>query len=157
QAFLGVLPDKIARQLAVAVEYDRMDGGALPLDLILEALRPALRRSGLKRQGVATLQRAFFEPVEDLLTASGQGPKKQACLARATLDPVWRWLETDLIPADVAVAGGEYATALKRADPQARDAALRPLWASAHEAVIAALGRLKAGTPDYDRYVKVLG
>ena len=157
QTFLAALPDKIARQLAVAVEYDRMDGGALPHDLILDALRPALRRSGLRRQGVSTLQRAFFEPIEDLLTASGKGPKKQACLARASLAPFWSWLQNDLIPADVAVAGGEYAAALKRSSAQAREAALRPLWSSAHEAVTAAIGALKPGTPDYDKYVNLLG
>jgi hypothetical protein len=157
QAFLAILPDKVARQLAVAIEYDRLDGGPLPHDLILAALRPALKRTGLKRQGFATVQRSFFDPIEDLFTASGDTPKRQACIARSSLTPFWRWLEKDLLADAVARASRDYAAALKQGDARAREAVLSTLWREAHQAVGAALGPVRAGTPDHDRFVKLLG
>jgi hypothetical protein len=157
QALLAVLPDQIARKLAVAVEYDRLDGGALPHDVILEALRPALQRTGLKRQGVPTLQRAFFEPIEDLLTASGEGRKEQACLARRSLTPIWRWLETDLLAAPVARAAKSYTEAVRKADQAGRDQVLGSLWAEAGHAMLEALDRAAPRSPDYDKIVNRLG
>jgi hypothetical protein len=157
QAFLAVLPDRVARRLAVAIEYDRLDGGVLPHDAILEALRPALQRTGLKREGIPTLQRAFFVPIEDLLTASGEGAKQQACLARASLTPLWRWFEDELIPAEIKRAGNAYIEATRKADEAARDQALGLLWAAAARALKEPLARAMPRTPDYDKIVKKLG
>jgi len=157
QALLSVLPDQVARKLAVAVEYDRLDGGALPHDVILEGLRPALQRTGLKRQGVPTLQRAFFEPIEDLLTATGEGKKEQACLARRSLTPIWRWLEMGLVADGIASATKAYAEAVHKADPAGRDQALGLLWTDASRAMTAALAAAAPRTPDYDKIVNKLG
>lgn len=157
QAFLAVLPDPVARKLAVAIEYDRLDGGRLPHDAILEGLRPALQRTGLKRQGVATVQRAFFEPVEDLLTASGAEAKAQARLARASLNPIWHWLEGELLADAVKRAGKAYAEAIRTRDDAARDQALALLWSAAAMALKDALARASPRSPDYDRIVKKLG
>ena len=67
QRFLASLPESAAVRLAKAVEVDRLnDGKALPHELILEALRPALRHT---RQTSRTLTplRLFCRPFEDLL------------------------------------------------------------------------------------------
>ena len=46
KSFLGGLPEQIAARLAQAVEVDRLvDGKSLPHEMILEGLRPALRRA----------------------------------------------------------------------------------------------------------------
>ena len=50
KSFLGSLPEQIAARLAQAVEVDRLvDGKSLPHEMILESLRPALRRSAGRR------------------------------------------------------------------------------------------------------------
>ena len=43
KAFLSTLPEKIARQLTMAVERDRISGGKeLPHELLLDGLRPTI-------------------------------------------------------------------------------------------------------------------
>src|SRR5882672_2915069 len=94
--FLGQLPENIARSLARAVEVDRLVGGtALPHEQILSALRPQLRHAA-RRQRTATPQRHFCRPFEDLLVNSRK-LKQKGRIARSSILPVWRWLQTDLM------------------------------------------------------------
>lgn len=157
QAFLSSLPDKIARQLALAVEYDRIDQGVLPHDLIMAALRPALRRTGLSRGGVATAERCLFEPVEDLLTSRAEPAKRAGIIARSSLDPVWRWLSMTLIPAETKQYVGKIVSATKRDDPEDRQLAVEALTEACADAIDAALRGVEPGRGKYDSYVKALG
>src|SRR5580765_1265750 len=94
--FLGQLPDNIAWSLARAVEVDRLVGGTdLPHDQILSALRPQLRHSA-RGQRTGTPQRHFCRPFEDLLVDSRK-VKQKGRIARSSIVPVWRWLQTDLM------------------------------------------------------------
>ena len=97
KSFLGSLPEQIAARLAQAVEVDRLvDGKLLPHEMILEGLRPALRRAtGSDR--TPTPLRAFCIPFEDLFTLHPRKAKQKGSIARGSVMPVWAWLSQTLL------------------------------------------------------------
>jgi hypothetical protein len=98
--FLGQLPEAVAARLAKAVEVDRLIGGTgLPHDVILRALRPQLRQSPERSGRLQTPQRFFCRPFEDLLVGPERTLKQKGRIARESINPVWNWLATELMPA----------------------------------------------------------
>lgn len=108
-AFLGKLPETLAVRLAKAVELDRLaEGRALPHDLILEGLRPVLKRArGIER--TPTPLRLFCQPFQDLLSSTPRKEKLPGRIALSSIYPVWNWVSQSLIPTE-AVA---YCNAVK--------------------------------------------
>ena len=139
QAFLGGLPETLAARLAKAVEIDRLtDGAVLPHDVILDGLRPALRRSeNLPR--TPTPLRLFCRPFEDLLTSSTRKEKQKGRIARSSVISVWNWISKVLLPSESAA----YAQNIKALLLQFKldDARMRAceFWALASEAIRNAL------------------
>jgi hypothetical protein len=106
KAFLGGLPGPAAGRLAMAVETDRlMDGRSLPHEVILEGLRPILRRENSDRR--PTPLRLFCRPFQDLLTCQPRKVKQRAAIARGSVVPVWNWVSQSLVP-DAAHAFVKY-------------------------------------------------
>ena len=68
--FLGSVTPTLALQLARAVEIDRLQGGALPHDAILAALRPRLREASRRLQRTLTPRRLICAVFEDILVDS---------------------------------------------------------------------------------------
>jgi hypothetical protein len=98
RSFLGSLPEGIANRLARAIEVDRMNNGtALPHDLILDSLRPVLRKAEVE-QRAATPIRAFCRPFEDLLVNDAPREKRKGQIPRNSINPVWNWLAQVLMP-----------------------------------------------------------
>ena len=97
KSFLGGLPEQIAARLAQAVEVDRLvDGKSLPHEMILEGLRPALRRvAGAER--TPTPLRAFCLPFEDLFTLHPRKVKQKGSIARGSVTPIWAWISQQLL------------------------------------------------------------
>src|ERR1700712_1568251 len=97
KSFLGGLPEQIAARLAQAVEVDRLiDGKLLPHEMILEGLRPALRRAaGADR--TPTPLRAFCAPFEDLFTLHPRKAKQKGSIARGSVTPIWSWISQTLL------------------------------------------------------------
>jgi hypothetical protein len=109
--FLGSLPETMAARLAKAVEVDRLSGGtSLPHGLILEGLRPVLRRSTAPERTPTPL-RLFTQPFEDLLTADPRKEKQKGAISRDSIQPVWNWLSQTLAPEELT----RYALAVKTA------------------------------------------
>jgi hypothetical protein len=140
QGFLGSLPEPMAARLAKAVEVDRLaDGKLLPHDLILDALRPALRRMGNAERTPAPL-RLFCEPFQDLLTGARAKEKQKGRIARASVPLVWNWLCQTLTPE----AAQNFAIGVKRAvlsyHMEEVTARAAEFWPVASEAMLAALG-----------------
>ncbi len=97
QSFLNGLPEQIAQRLAQAVEIDRLiDGKVLPHEMILEGLRPALRRTVGADRTPSPL-RAFCMPFEDLFTLLPRKAKQKGRIARGSVAPVWSWLSQTLL------------------------------------------------------------
>lgn len=138
-AFLATLPEPLALRLARAVETDRLAGGrALPHDLVLEGLRPTLRRAnGCVR--VPTPKRLFCKPFEDLLTSSSRKEKQKGTIARSSIELVWDWVSQSLIPERCS----QYETCVRQAllanQPLDAEAHASAFWAAAGEAIILAL------------------
>lgn len=88
--FLGSLPSDKALTLAAAVERGRLAGDSkLPADLILEGLRPQLRRMNARR--IATPQRLVCEAFADFLV-NERDFKQAGRIARSSVRTLWRWL-----------------------------------------------------------------
>jgi hypothetical protein len=110
-AFLSGLPETLALRLAKAVEVDRLaEGKQLPHDLILDGLRPILRRA-MRVDRTPTPKRLFCRPFEDLLVSSSRKEKQRGRIARASIAPVWNWLAQTLAPE----ASITYCTSLREA------------------------------------------
>lgn len=88
--FLASLPADKASKLALAVERARLAGErSLPANLILDGLRPTLKRLGLRRS--PTPQRLFCEPFADFLVEAREY-KQAGRIARSTISALWQWL-----------------------------------------------------------------
>jgi hypothetical protein len=108
QNFLSGLPSDSATRLVRAIEIDRlMENKGLPHEMILEGLRPALRRDGAER--TPTPLRLFCRPFEDILNSEPRAAKQKAVVARSSVTPVWMWLSRSLAPKETA----SYATDVK--------------------------------------------
>jgi hypothetical protein len=137
KSFLGGLPEQIAARLAQAVEVDRLvDGKSLPHELILESLRPALRRA-VGSERTPTPLRAFCVPFEDLFTLHPRKTKQKGAVARGSVAPIWGWISQTLIPdqtRDYVRDFKSLAVAGKHADARMRASAFWPIAAKAVKA-----------------------
>jgi hypothetical protein len=110
-AYLAGLPEPLALRLAKAIELDRLcEGRSLPHDLILDGLRPALRRA-VRVDRTPTPRRLFCRPFSDLLTSSQRREKRKGRIARSSIVPVWNWLSQTLL----AEAASAYCTEARAA------------------------------------------
>ena len=91
--FLASLPADKASKLAAAVERSRLAGEkGLPADLILDGLRPTLKRVGLRRS--PTAQRLFCEAFADFLVEHREF-KQAGRISRSTIRVLWKWLSKE--------------------------------------------------------------
>ena len=105
-AFLGELPVAVAVRLFAALEGDRARGGrGLPHDAIIEDLRVQLAdRGAMPPKRTPNAKRTFFTPFEDFFVSIRKGRKRQAQIARTSLDPIWRVMMTDPSLTEAAMA-----------------------------------------------------
>tara|TARA_R110000868_G_scaffold12110_5_gene58696 strand:- start:16898 stop:18322 length:1425 start_codon:yes stop_codon:yes gene_type:complete len=98
-ALLSRLAPSTARKLASGLERQRLQGtDGLPYDLILSSLRPVLERAKGPRPGLPDPLRQFCGPFEDLLVNRRDPARHMRQIARSSIDPVWIWLSTELLP-----------------------------------------------------------
>ena len=138
-ALLGALPVPVAVRLAKAVEIDRLNGGtALPHELILNAVRPVLRRTQADDRTPTPL-RLFCRPFEDLLTLQPRKEKTKGRIARSSIRPVWNWLSQTLLPDAAAAFSIAVRTAAVGQKPDAALHSAMEFWSAAASAIHAAL------------------
>jgi hypothetical protein len=92
---------------------DRIPGG----EALLYELRSVLREShepGARRDDAA---RQFFQAVE-LFLIDDSTHKRQGRIARASLEPLWRWICRDLVPQEAATYSAEITSALAASDSE---------------------------------------
>ncbi|MEJ0041047.1 MAG: hypothetical protein WDM81_01915 [Rhizomicrobium sp.] len=137
---MGGLPEQIAARLAQAVEADRLvDGKSLPHEMILEGLRPALRRStGADR--TPTPLRAFCLPFEDLFTLLPRKAKQKGSIARGSVTPVWAFISQTLLVEQSKDFIRDFKAQIlagRQAEARARAAAFWPVAAAALSGALA--------------------
>jgi hypothetical protein len=93
-----------ARALLMAeLERGRLRGDELPaIGLILQELREAAPHERALPPRIGDPQRLFFAPFEPFLVDDGSGRKRPGRIARVSLEPIWRWLSADLMPAEAS-------------------------------------------------------
>jgi len=140
KAFLGSLPEQIAARLARAVEVDRLgDGKSLPHELILQSLRPSLRRLGGSER-TPTALRFFCLPFEDLFCVSSHRVRKQkGRIARGSVAPIWNWVGRTLLPQETKIYCRNFKAALVAANHSDTKALAEGFWPLAGAAMRAAL------------------
>lgn len=138
RSFLGILPGGSATQLARMIEIDRLNDGTLPHDAILEFLRPALRQYN-NRVRVPSPIRYFCFPFEDLLFNGPRVVKRQAAIARAVIQPLWHWLERDLLVPEMAEYMASFKAAVACEDTETCDALAVDFWRLSGHAIGEAL------------------
>lgn len=139
QGLLGGLPPLMAARLAKAIEIDRLnDGRMLPHELILDGLRPVLRRGQSDR--APTPLRLFCRPFEDLLTVMPRKQKQKGRIERGAIMPVWNWVSQTLVPdaASAYAIGVKTAILSGNAEEMMKHAAV--FWSAASKAMLEALG-----------------
>ncbi len=143
-SLLRGLPVPIAARLAKAIEVDRLSGGtALPHELILDAVRPSLRRTPPSDRTPTPL-RLFCRPFEDLLTLQARTEKTKGRIARSSIAPVWNWLSQTLVPDPASAFAIGVKTAAMSSNPsEALNRATR-FWEIAAQGLHAALDSEKS-------------
>jgi len=116
-----------ARALLMAeLERGRLRGDELPaLGLILQELRSAAPLKRALPPRIGDPQRLFFAPLEPFLVDDRSGRKRPGRIPRTSLEPIWRFLSADLMPAEAAAYVEEanrhlLAGAAAEAEPLAR-------------------------------------
>jgi hypothetical protein len=108
--FLASLPSDKALTLAAAVERGRLAGETkLPVDTILEGLRPQLRRMNARR--IPSPQRLACEPFADFLI-NERDFKQPGRIGRASVRTLWRWLAKEGLRVTLADLESQIARAI---------------------------------------------
>jgi len=142
-SFIETLPVSACAKLLAGVERDRLAGGPLPHDLLIEALRKRLASEadvGFPVRAPSP-QRVFFEPYEDLFINTRSQRKTPGRIQRASLDPIWRWLSDQEERPDVARAASHVLDAVLAKNATALKSARTELYKAAELALDHELAR----------------
>jgi hypothetical protein len=135
-----------ARALLMAeLERGRLRGDELPaIGLILQELREAAPNERALPPRIGDPQRLFFAPLEPFLVDDRSGRKRPGRVARMSLEPIWRWLCVDLMPAEASAYGEETKRHLLDGEVAKAEAQARALQDQAIARIEAALAAVDA-------------
>jgi hypothetical protein len=130
-----------ARALLMAeLERGRLRGEELPaIGLILQELREAAPHDNALPPRIGDPQRLFFASLEPFLIDDRAGRKRPGRIARMSLEPIWRWLCADLMPAETSAYAEETKRHLLAGDAAQAEAQARALQDQAVIRIEAAL------------------
>lgn len=116
--YLEELKPESRALLLKEIERAALAGTAVPgSDLILAALRPALRRAGAAApERLGDPARLFFAPVEPFMVDPGPAGALPGRIERTSLTPLWQWLGRVLLPDETEAYSAAVATALLAGD-----------------------------------------
>lgn len=139
-SLLSRLSPTMARKLASSLEREKLQGAdGLPYELLLTSLRPALERSGGPRPGMPDPLRQFCLPFEDLLVDQRDPSLHIRQITRRSIDPVWFWLTTELMPDALPDITGRVVDHTLSGDAIAHSGAVAVLHATCSAALLAGL------------------
>jgi hypothetical protein len=106
--YLRELKPEAQALLMAELERGRLRGEELPaIGLILQELRQAAPHEYPLPARIGDPQRLFFAPLEPFLIDDRSGRKRPGRIARISLEPIWRWFSTELMPAKTAAYAEE--------------------------------------------------
>lgn len=106
-------------------------------ELILQELRRAIRQAGRPVVRIGDAARQFFNPCEPFLIDDAADHKRLGRLARVSLEPIWQWLNRDLMPAEAKALSDDINQALAHDDRLKVEQLTRAL----HDQAILHIGR----------------
>ena len=110
---IGELPPDDQAHLMLELERGVLRGEDMPnMQMVMEELRQAIRKSGLRPQRVGNPSRWFFRPLEPFIIDGPPEYKQRGYVARASLTPIWLWICRDLLPAEAKAYSDRAARAL---------------------------------------------
>ena len=143
--FLASLPLDKAVTLAAAVERERLSGAtAMPVDTILTALRPMLRRA---KKRIPTPRRLFCVAFEDLLIDGPREEKQTGRILRSSVTALWQWLASEGLRDKLTSLEQSIAAAILARESKAEHDLVAGLRAAAADAVRASFGPVAKGSP----------
>src|SRR5690606_37754308 len=120
--FIRELSPEARAMLLNAMERGALSDNKLPgLDLILEELRDLQRGSAAAARRCDSPDRRFFQPLAPFLVYEESVEKIAGRINRSSLAHVWRWLERDLLPVEIASFATGVAAALEAGDEARAD------------------------------------
>lgn len=138
--FLASLPLDKAMALAAAVERERLTGSSkMPVDTILEALRPMLRKAGRR---IPTPRRLFCVAFEDLLIDGPREEKQTGRILRSSVAKLWQWLEAEGLKDKLATLEKAIAAAILARETKREHDLVAQLRAVAADAVRQSFGQI---------------
>ncbi|HXW25325.1 MAG TPA: hypothetical protein VEK73_11290 [Xanthobacteraceae bacterium] len=127
------------------LERGRLRGDEVPaVGLILQELRSATPSARFLPPRLGDPQRLFFAPLEPFLIDDPSGRKRPGRIPRASLEPIWRWLSVDLLPAEAAAYADEASRHLLAAEAAEAEPLAHALHDLAVEPIEAALSAVDA-------------
>src|SRR5262249_52030629 len=113
-------------------------------DLILEGLRPTLRKVGARR--VPTPQRLFCDPFADFLIEGVREFKQPGRIARTSIRALWRWLAKEGLRVTLAELESQIAQATLARETKLQGELVARLHSEAITAIRSASERAGQGT-----------
>src|SRR5262245_36308973 len=145
--FLASLPSDKALTLAAAVERGRLAGESkLPIELILDGLRPQLRRMNARR--IPTPQRLVCDAFADFLVNEPREFKQPGRISRASVRTLWRWLAREGLRVTLADLESQIARAILTREAKAQGDLVLRLQGEIVGAVRAATERAAEGSAE---------
>ncbi len=142
--YLAQLPPPAVLKLASGIEREKLRGNAgLPYETILSGLRPLLAAFRGARPGMADPMRRLCQPFEDLLSNAPEVDRARGRIARSVIQPLWSWLETELLPDALPDMAQRIVDHTLKGDAAARDTTVSVMHASVAAAIAAALGDVR--------------
>lgn len=122
---IGEMPHGLRSELVRQLERARLRGEAEPAhDVILNAARACFREKGESVPRIVSPMRLVCGPLETFLTDRPPSVKQPGRIARASLTPVWNWLNRDIGAEAVAPLAEEIVRAVLVEEDEAKAAAL---------------------------------
>jgi hypothetical protein len=123
---------------------DNNDAGS---EFVLQELRRSIRDASQRVPRIGDAARLFFTPLEPFLFNGRADHKRIGRVARASLEPMWKWIGRDLMPAEAKALSTDINRALLAGDRAKAEQVVRAL----HDRAILHLRELVASVGTDDR------
>jgi len=117
RAYLRTLSIEARTMLVEELERNLVSGGEnADDDRVLQELRQSIRADTQAAPRISDIARLFFAPLEPFLIDARADHKRIGRIARVLLEPIWAWINRDLIPAEAKALGDDIERALASGD-----------------------------------------
>jgi len=156
--YLSELRPEARALLASELERALLRGEAPPgASAILEQLRKTARQEGRKLPRVGNPQRLFFAAIEPFLVSDISERKHIGRIARASLDPIWRWICRDLMMREARAYSDQVQLLLGANEKNGADQIARAFQDMAEQRLRECLATIKSDEKAFKRVAGQIG